>query len=98
MASPLELALTCGIITKIMMADTSHPFEFPSGSPDDSLYHDSSDDISTPGTSTPPIEQLEPNEYFVNIPDMFTSIMSAEARINPHYAKIKTETDAWIAR
>ena len=93
-----EFALTCGIITNIIMADTSNPFEFPSDSPDDSLYHDSSDDIPTPGTLTPPFEQLEPNEYFVNIPDMFTSIMSAEARVNPNYAKIKTKTDAWIAR
>ncbi|TRX96398.1 hypothetical protein FHL15_002670 [Xylaria flabelliformis] len=33
----------------------------------------------------------------VNIPDMFSSIMSVEPLINPHYEKIKPEADAWAA-
>ncbi|KAI1267885.1 Presilphiperfolan-8-beta-ol synthase [Xylariaceae sp. FL1019] len=33
----------------------------------------------------------------VNIPDMFSSIMSVEPLINPHYETIKPEADAWAA-
>lgn len=46
-----------------------------------------------------------PNDYHhdqdpvksVNIPDMFSSIMSVEPLINPHYEKVKPEADAWAA-
>ncbi|KAI1746642.1 Presilphiperfolan-8-beta-ol synthase [Xylaria castorea] len=33
----------------------------------------------------------------VNIPDMFSSIMSVEPLINSHYEKVKPEADAWAA-
>ncbi|KAI0975940.1 Presilphiperfolan-8-beta-ol synthase [Xylaria arbuscula] len=33
----------------------------------------------------------------VKIPDMFSSIMSVEPLINPHYEKIKPEADSWAA-
>ncbi|KAL2830806.1 Presilphiperfolan-8-beta-ol synthase [Aspergillus cavernicola] len=33
----------------------------------------------------------------VRIPDMFGSIMSAEAVVNPHHFKVKAAADAWIA-
>ncbi|KAI0487794.1 Presilphiperfolan-8-beta-ol synthase [Xylaria cf. heliscus] len=33
----------------------------------------------------------------VNIPDMFSSIMSVDPLMNPHYEKVKPEADAWAA-
>ncbi|KAI0437867.1 Presilphiperfolan-8-beta-ol synthase [Xylaria telfairii] len=33
----------------------------------------------------------------VNIPDMFSSIMSVEPLMNPHYERVKPEADAWAA-
>ncbi|EKG10918.1 Terpenoid synthase [Macrophomina phaseolina MS6] len=33
---------------------------------------------------------------YIRIPDMFASFMSAEPRLNPHYAKVKQESEAWI--
>lgn len=34
---------------------------------------------------------------FVRIPDMFASFMSIEPRTNPHYSKVKRESEEWIA-
>jgi hypothetical protein len=33
----------------------------------------------------------------VRIPDMFSSIMSIDPLLNPHYEKVKIEADAWAA-
>ncbi|KHN99702.1 uncharacterized protein MAM_02555 [Metarhizium album ARSEF 1941] len=37
------------------------------------------------------------NPTTVRIPDTFSSIMSAEAPLNPHHFKVKAAADAWIA-
>lgn len=91
-------SLNSSIVTDPVMADTSTPCGFPPESPDCLMSPDFSDDIATPDTSTPPCEQLELNEDFVTIPDLFTSIMSADARVNPNYDWVKKESDAWISR
>ena len=36
-------------------------------------------------------------EVELDVPDMFTSIMSVELVQNPHYAEVKKEADAWVA-
>lgn len=33
----------------------------------------------------------------VTIPDMFVSFLAQEPRINPHYERVKGESEAWIA-
>lgn len=33
---------------------------------------------------------------FIRVPDLFSSIMSAEAVVNPHYLAVKDEGDRWI--
>ncbi|KAJ8132310.1 hypothetical protein O1611_g1315 [Lasiodiplodia mahajangana] len=45
------------------------------------------------------VDQGQPliNSTFVKIPDLFSSIMSAEPLMNPHYEKIKPQADAWAA-
>lgn len=82
--------------SEVAMADASTPSDSTSEFP--GCSHGTSDQIATPGISTPPTEQLEPKEDFVCIPDMFTSIMSAEACVNPSYRKVKSMTDTWIAK
>ncbi|KAI0424115.1 Presilphiperfolan-8-beta-ol synthase [Xylaria sp. FL1042] len=56
---------------------------------------------STPsGTATDILtseDQSPSKTYSVNIPDMFSSIMSVEPLINPNYEKVKPEADAWAA-
>ncbi|KAK7954637.1 hypothetical protein PG988_015331 [Apiospora saccharicola] len=36
-------------------------------------------------------------EVELDVPDMFTSIMSVELVQNPHYTEVKEEADAWVA-
>ncbi|KAM7200837.1 Presilphiperfolan-8-beta-ol synthase [Naviculisporaceae sp. PSN 640] len=82
--------------TQSTASGTSSPFSSRPSSPVSSTDHN--DETRTPGTSTPPSEEdLTDGVPFVYIPDMFTSIMSVEARVNPNYAKLKAERDAWIA-
>lgn len=42
-------------------------------------------------------EQLNNHPQSVKVPDMFGSIMSAEARVNPHHFQVKAAADAFIA-
>ncbi len=52
------------------------------------------------GTATDAVtseDQSTAKSSSVNIPDMFSSIMSVEPLINPHYEKIKPQADAWAA-
>ncbi|KAI0808724.1 Presilphiperfolan-8-beta-ol synthase [Xylaria sp. FL0064] len=52
------------------------------------------------GTATDTLtseDQTASKSYSVNIPDMFSSIMSVEPLINPNYEKVKPEADAWAA-
>ena len=34
----------------------------------------------------------------VLLPDMFVSFLAQKPRVNPHYATIKTESEAWMER
>ena len=34
----------------------------------------------------------------VLLPDMFVSFMAREPRVNPHYEKVREESEAWINR
>ncbi|KAI1163815.1 Presilphiperfolan-8-beta-ol synthase [Nemania serpens] len=55
---------------------------------------------STPETETDAIiseDQAPAKSLSVNIPDMFSSIMSIEPLLNPYYDKIKPDADAWAA-
>ncbi|KAI1272131.1 Presilphiperfolan-8-beta-ol synthase [Xylaria sp. FL0933] len=52
------------------------------------------------GTATDTLtseDQTASTSYSVNIPDMFSSIMSVEPLINANYEKVKPEADAWAA-
>lgn len=42
-------------------------------------------------------DKLPVGEVELNVPDLFTSIMSVEIVQNPHYAEVKKEADAWVA-
>lgn len=55
---------------------------------------------STPGRSktvrpSPPNSQPEQRIY---LPDMFSSIMSVDAAVNPNYFKVKSKGDAWFSK
>lgn len=41
--------------------------------------------------------QLNSHPKSVTVPDMFGSIMSAEAQVNPHHFRVKAAADAFIA-
>lgn len=36
--------------------------------------------------------------FEIRLPDLFASIMSVQAQINPHYKQVKPEADAYMAR
>lgn len=42
-------------------------------------------------------QQLNSHPKSVKVPDMFGSIMSAEAQVNPHHFRVKAAADAFIA-
>ncbi|KAI8624673.1 Presilphiperfolan-8-beta-ol synthase [Xylariaceae sp. FL1651] len=65
-----------------------------------SLSEAFSDGNVSTGTTTdtvPSDDQSSIKSTSVNIPDMFSSIMSVEPLLNPHYEKVKVEADAWAA-
>ncbi|RWA13226.1 hypothetical protein EKO27_g1845 [Xylaria grammica] len=72
-----------------------------SGSSEDGLSETFSAESVSSGTTTDVVvaddDQSPPKPFSVNIPDMFSSIMSVEPLINPHYEKVKPEADAWAA-
>jgi hypothetical protein len=37
-------------------------------------------------------------ENYVKLPDLFSSIMAVEPKVNQHYFKVKPAADAWIAK
>lgn len=46
----------------------------------------------------PVVARSEPEPSFeVRLPDMFASIMSVQAQMNPNYKLVKPEADAWTA-
>ena len=47
--------------------------------------------------SCPTADKVPVDEVELNVPDLFTSIMSVEIVQNPHYAEVKKEADAWVA-
>ncbi|TGJ85574.1 hypothetical protein E0Z10_g3222 [Xylaria hypoxylon] len=71
-----------------------------SSSSEDNLSETFSAGSISSGTATDAVvgdDQSPPKSSSVNIPDMFSSIMSVEPLINPHYEKIKPQADAWAA-
>ena len=45
-------------------------------------------------TEKPTMPQID---HHVTMPDMFVSFLSQKPHINPHYEKVKRESEAWIA-
>lgn len=42
------------------------------------------------------LDDFEMDDH-VTIPDMFVSFLAQEPQINPHYDRVKGESEAWIA-
>ena len=42
-------------------------------------------------------KELNFSPFEVVIPDMLSSIMSPNPRVNPHYQDVKKQSDAWIS-
>jgi len=68
------------------------PTNSPSRTLVDKIPQYAPDELTTETTS--PV----PTESYIHIPDLFSSIMAIDVRVNPHYAKVKREADARIAR
>ena len=58
----------------------------------------------TPKTSLPNRQSLDLGKragwgmISVLLPDMFVSFLARKPRINPHYATVKAESEAWMVR
>ncbi|KAF2971668.1 hypothetical protein GQX73_g1886 [Xylaria multiplex] len=71
-----------------------------SSSSEDGLSDTFSTGSVSSGTATDTVagdDQSPAKSSSVNIPDMFSSIMSVDPLVNPHYEKIKPQADAWAA-
>ena len=54
-------------------------------------------DVHLPNQDTPKHEQNAPQVRIpVLLPDMFVSFLAQNPRVNPHYEKVKEESEAWI--
>jgi len=53
---------------------------------------------SSAGVSTPATSIDEPKESVVQVPDLFSSIMSSEPQVNPNYFRAKQKADTWIVK
>lgn len=43
-------------------------------------------------------QEDDPKSTILRLPDLFSSITSAEAPVNPLYSKVKVDADAWAVK